>query len=105
MQSTKVKGDLVSPVSDGNIPNQSRIQIQFLTRNGIKLKSDTFKMTYMKTPLIDLTQRVAPYVSDSGVDVPKAIMARGKHLIRFEIMDIDGRLTSKLVQWNVESSN
>ncbi len=97
--------ELVSPGSDGNIPSQSRIHIQFSTRNGIKLKLDTFKMTYMKSPLVDLTQRVTPYLSDSGIDVPKAILARGRHIIRLEISDVDGRLTSKLVEWSVKSPN
>jgi hypothetical protein len=97
------KFEIVSPPSDARIESLSRIHVKFVSRNDAKLDLSTFTMTYMKRPLIDLTQRISQYTSETGVDVPKAILAPGRHVIRLEIKDVEGRSTSKLIEWNVES--
>ncbi len=55
---------------------------------------DSFKLTYVKTPPIDLTDRVKDFIKAAGIDVPEAVVPPGMHTIRAEIRDKDGRAGS-----------
>lgn len=71
-----------------------RLQLKFEGRGGAQVDADTLKMTYVRTPAIDLTARVKPYANQSGIDLPDALVPPGNHTIRAEIKDKDGRAGS-----------
>ena len=71
-----------------------RLQLKFEGRGGAQVDADTLKMTYVRTPAIDLTARVKPYANQAGIDLPDVLVPPGKHTIRTEIKDKDGRAGS-----------
>jgi len=48
-------------------------------------------VTYLKSPEVDLTGRVKPFVQASGIDMPQALLPPGDHIIRVDVKDTEGR--------------
>ena len=48
----------------------------------------------MKTPTVDLTDRIKSFVQASGMDMPDAELPPGDHMIRVDIKDSEGRIGS-----------
>ena len=48
-------------------------------------------MTYLKTPNVDLTPRIKPFVQTSGIDIPDIELPVGEHMLRVDVKDSDGR--------------
>jgi len=51
-------------------------------------------VTYLKSPVVDLTSRIKPFVQPAGIDMPDAQLPPGEHLLRIDIKDSDGRPAS-----------
>ena len=68
-----------------------RLQLRFQTYGGSKVDLDTVQATYLRTPNVDLTQRIKPFVNATGIDVPAAELPPGDHMVRVDIKDSDGR--------------
>ncbi len=71
-----------------------RLQLKFESFGGAKIDTDSLKVTYVKTPSVDLTSRLKPFVKPDGIDMPDAELPAGDHLIRVDVKDSDGRSTS-----------
>jgi hypothetical protein len=86
---------VLSPTpNDPAMHSPFRLQLKFEGRGGAQIDADTLKMTYVRTPAIDLTARVKPYANQSGIDLPDVSVPPGNHTIRTEIKDKDGRTGS-----------
>ena len=68
-----------------------RLQLKFEGRGGAQVDAETLKLTYARTPAIDLTARVKPFANPAGIDLPEASVPPGSHTIRAEVKDKDGR--------------
>lgn len=68
-----------------------RLQVRFEAFGGAKINLNTLRLMYLKTPLIDLTDRIKPYLQLSGIDMPQAELPPGEHTMRVELSDTDGR--------------
>ena len=71
-----------------------RLQIKFQTFGGSNVDLNALKVTYLKSPVIDLTSRIQPFVQATGIDMPDAQLPPGEHLLRIDIKDSDGRPAS-----------
>ena len=78
----------------GAIRSPVRLQLKFQTYGGSKVDLDTVQATYLRTPNIDLTPRIKPFVNATGIDVPAAELPPGDHMVRVDIKDSDGRTAS-----------
>jgi hypothetical protein len=76
---------------DTNLQSPFRLQLKFEGRGGVQVDPESLKLIYAKSPAVDLTARVKPYVQPAGVDLPEASVPPGSHTIRAEIKDKDGR--------------
>ena len=84
-------------VPDGEAAAQSspmRFQVRFQTFGGSSIDLEAVKVTYLKSPLVDLTPRIKPFVQATGIDMPEAQLPPGDHLVRVDIKDSDGRAAS-----------
>ena len=74
-------------------PVQSPIhfQLAFEAHGGSKINLDSFKLIYLKDPLVDLTPRVRPYVTARGLEMTGAEAPPGEHILEAKISDSDGR--------------
>ncbi|EKS40253.1 hypothetical protein [Afipia clevelandensis] len=68
-----------------------RLQLKFESFGGAKIDTDSLKVTYVKTPSVDLTPRLKPFIKPDGIDMPDAELPAGDHLIRVDVKDSDGR--------------
>lgn len=71
-----------------------RLQVKFQTFGGSKIDLDALKMTYLKSPVVDLTSRIKPFAQPTGIDMPEAQLPPGEHLVRIDIKDSEGRTAS-----------
>lgn len=69
-------------------------QVKFQTFGGSSIDLDALKVTYLKSPVVDLTTRIKPFVQPNGIDMPDAQLPPGDHLIRVDIKDSEGRAAS-----------
>lgn len=70
------------------------LQLKFEAFGGAKIDSGSLKVIYLRTPNVDLTERVKSFVGASGLDMPDAELPPGDHMIRVDIKDSDGRIGS-----------
>jgi hypothetical protein len=68
------------------------LQLKFESFGGSKIDLDSLKVTYLRTPNVDLTERVKSFVRATGLDMPDAELPPGDHMIRVDIRDSDGRI-------------
>jgi hypothetical protein len=71
-----------------------RFQIRFESYGGAKVDPDSVKVTYLRTPNVDLTPRVKAFVQPTGIDIPDVQLPAGDHMVRVDIKDSDGRVGS-----------
>jgi hypothetical protein len=67
------------------------LQLKFESFGGAKIALDSLRVIYLRTPNVDLTERVKSFVGPTGLDMPDAELPPGDHMIRVDIKDSDGR--------------
>jgi len=88
-----------SPQSDAAVSSPFRLVVSFTGRNGVPIDPSTVTLTYMKAPLVDLTDRVKQYVTAAGIDMPSAEAPPGKHLIRLRFSDKRQRVATEWIEF------
>ncbi len=76
------------------IHSPRRLQLKFESFGGAKIDPDSVKVTYLRTPNVDLTSRVKSFVQATGIDIPDVELPVGDHMVRVDIKDSDGRVGS-----------
>jgi hypothetical protein len=83
------KVDVLSTADQVKSP--MHLQLKFEPYGGAKIDPDSVKVTYLRSPNIDLTPRVKSFVLPTGIDMPDAELPAGEHMVRVDIKDSDGR--------------
>jgi hypothetical protein len=83
------KVELVGEVTPVHSP--MHFQLKFVSFGGAKIDTESVKVTYLRTPNVDLTDRVKPFIRSSGIDIPDLELPEGEHMVRVDIKDSDGR--------------
>ena len=89
--------DQVSPPPNAATGSVFPLQIKFKAYQGATIDPSTVKVTYMKTPLVDLTQRLKSYITSTGISVPAAEFPRGFHVIQISVADTDHNTNGKVI--------
>ena len=87
---------ILSP-ADGVVKGPFDMKFRFEPRGGSKIDPTSVKVTYLKAPLVDLTDRVKPFVSAKGIDMAKVEIPPGEHDIKVQVTDSEGRVGSTVV--------
>jgi hypothetical protein len=82
---------LALPASADSLKSPVHLQLKFAGRGGAQIDVESLKLLYVRTPAVDLTQRVKAFASANGIDIPEAELPPGTHTIRAEIKDKEGR--------------
>ena len=80
------------PPGAGLVHSPLDLKLQFRAFGGTQIDPGSVVITYLKDPAIDVTQRLMPYISAVGIDVPQADVPPGKHVFWLELKDKDGRI-------------
>jgi hypothetical protein len=70
------------------------LQLKFESYGDAKIDANSVKVTYLRTPNVDLTSRVTKFVQPSGIDMPDAELPPGEYMVRVDLKDSDGRPAS-----------
>jgi hypothetical protein len=89
------RGPKIDVVLQGDqVHSPMHFQLKFESFGGAKIDPDSVKVTYLRTPNVDLTPRVKPFVQPTGIDMPDVELPVGDHMVRVDIKDTDGRVGS-----------
>jgi hypothetical protein len=80
------------PPNAGQVTSPLSLKVKLQAFGGAKIDPDSVVVTYKKTPMIDITQRIMPFIKADGIEVPEAEVPPGRHEFRIELKDKDGRL-------------
>ena len=58
---------------------------------GATINTDSVKVIFLRTPNVDLTPRVKPFIQADGIDMPEAELPPGEYMVSVDIKDSDGR--------------
>ncbi|MDE2377027.1 hypothetical protein [Bradyrhizobium sp.] len=87
-----MRGPKVEFVSPGDtVSSPMRLQVKFESFGGAKIDPDTVKVFFLRTPNVDLTPRVKPFVHADGINMQDAELPPGEYMVRVDIKDSDGR--------------
>jgi hypothetical protein len=78
------------------------LQLKFESFGGTKIDENSIKVTYLRTPNVDLTPRVKSFVKATGIDMPDAELPVGDYTLRVDIKDTEGRVASTSFVLRVE---
>jgi len=77
------------------------IEIAFRPRAS-QVDVTSLEVAYLKWISIDITDRVRPYATASGIRVANAELPKGSHKVRVTIADVEGRKTERTMQITVD---
>ncbi|CUW39622.1 conserved exported protein of unknown function [Magnetospirillum sp. XM-1] len=72
-------------------------KVRLSPHGGATIDPAKVRITYLKVPAIDLTERVRPFVTTKGIDMPSAEVPAGVHLLRIEVEDSKGHSAQSLI--------
>ncbi len=82
---------LVLPTANDGAHSPVHVEFRFEAHGGAKIDPGSVKITYLKNPAVDLTERVKSFTGAGGIDIPAAEVPPGNHPIRVEVKDSEGR--------------
>jgi hypothetical protein len=80
------------PPNAGLMKSPLSLKVKLQAHGGAKVDPDSIVVTYKKTPMIDITQRIMPFITADGIEVPDAEVPPGIHEFRIQLKDKEGRL-------------
>ncbi|MGO9399912.1 MAG: hypothetical protein ACLP19_19030 [Xanthobacteraceae bacterium] len=80
------------PPAAGVLHSPLNLKLQFRAFGGAVVDPNSVVLTYLKTPAIDITQRIMPFISADGINISQAEVPPGKHQFWIELKDNDGRI-------------
>ncbi len=96
------KVQIVSPAPGaGTVTSPLSLKLKFESFGGAKIDTATVKASYLKSPSVDLTQRMQKFVKENGIEMEGAIVPPGEHIIKVDLKDTDGRAGSANIKINV----
>ena len=92
------RGPSVKLVNPAETKSPFDLKVKFEAHGGATIEPGSVKVVYLKSPTVDITDRVKPFVSAEGIDMSKAEVPAGQHAIRIDVKDSEGRAGSTTVQ-------
>ena len=97
------RGPKIKFVEEGEqFHSPAHLQLTFESFGGAKIDTDSVRLTYLKTPNVDLTPRIKSFVQASGIDIPDVELPVGEHMLRVDVKDSDGRTGTTSILLKVE---
>jgi hypothetical protein len=77
------------------------LEIKFIAHNDTTVDAASVKVTYLRSPSVDLTARLKGHITPAGIAMNDADMPPGTHLLRIEVRDSQGRAGTSIVKLSV----
>ncbi len=95
------RGPTVKLVNPAEVKSPFNLKVKFEAHGGTKVEPGSVKVVYLKSPTVDITDRVKAFITADGIDMSKAEIPAGQHAIRVDVKDSDGRAGSSTLQLTV----
>jgi|SRR5579872_680937 len=93
---------VMSPAEAAPAKSPVALKVRFEAHGGSAIDVASVKVTYLRKPAVDLTERLKPFITAAGIEVDQADVAAGRHLVRIELKDAQGRRTSSVIKFSVD---
>jgi hypothetical protein len=77
------------------------LKVGFEPRGGAKIDPTLVKVVYLRSPAVDLSDRIKVGLTEKGITLESAQAPVGDHQIRVTVQDSEGRQTSQLIAFTV----
>ena len=88
------RGPKIAVTEESGVKSPIRFQVKFQPLGGSTIDTEGVKVIYLKQPNVDLTPRVRSFVQPTGIDMPDAQLPPGDHLVRIDVKDSEGRVST-----------
>lgn len=105
MASTRAitRGPGIKLISPNEVPAKSfPFKLVFEPRGGATINLSTFKIEYLKQPLVDLTERVRAGLKGNALEMSQVSVPAGQHPMRISIRDSEGREGTTVIEINAK---
>lgn len=92
---------LLSPETATPVKSPFSLKMTFEARGGASIDPASIRINYLRTPSIDLLDRVKPGLSASGLDLSHTEAPAGEHQIKVSVQDSEGRQTTSIIHLTV----
>jgi hypothetical protein len=90
-----------SPSPSQSVRSPMPFKIKFETRNNVAIDLTSVRLVYMKATPVDLTGRIRNHLTSRGIEMDQAETPPGVHLLRLDLKDLQGRVSSEVIKLNV----
>lgn len=87
--------------NSGPVKSPLSFKVAFEARGGSKINPGTVKVVYLKSPAVDLSDRIKVGLSDGGIDLGGVEVPPGEHRLRVTVQDSEGRESNALITLKV----
>ena len=90
------RGPAIRQVSPANAVTANQpfdLHVEFAGRGGEKINPATAQITILRGGNIDITQRLKPFITANGIEMPAAMVPSGTHVLQVAVSDAGGRQT------------
>ena len=91
----------IEPAPDAKSVSPVSLKVTFTARNNASIDKDSVKITYLKSPAVDLTTRLKSHLTENGIEMSKADVPPGNHVIRIDLKDLQGRASTAMIKLSV----
>ena len=85
---------VVKPAEGKPLSVPLEVAVRFKPRQA-PVEVATVKVSVVKLFEIDITERVRPYVTPAGIEIPDARLPSGKHMVRISVGDKNGGVSQR----------
>jgi hypothetical protein len=91
----------VSPDPRKGTKSPFPLEIKFIAHNDTTVDPASIKVTYLRSPSVDLTVRLKDHITPTGIDMSGAEVPPGTHMLRIDVRDSQGRHGTSIVKLSV----
>jgi hypothetical protein len=91
----------ITPNPDARVTSPLPLKIKFTARNNTSIDPNSVKITYLRSPNVDLTTRIKSHVTADGIEISQAEAPPGMHVLRIELRDTQGRTSTGTITLSV----
>lgn len=93
----------ISPKAEAkSVKSPLDFKLRFVAHGGASIDAESVQLLYVKSPPVDLTERVAAYVGEDGIAIGKATLPPGEHVMVVSVTDSSGRRGQSVIKLTVE---
>lgn len=81
----------ITPDPDGRVTSPLPLKIKFVGRNSTTIDPTSVRITYLRSPNVDLTTRIKAHITTDGIEINQAEAPPGVHVLRIDLRDSRGR--------------